>query len=241
MWKIVKSELKYMGTELMRCWCYYLIGITILLVLTYIGFDRQIGRTLAKPVLVSHYFLFLIRHLWSLFPLVFVVLQIHLLIREVTESKLGCFITLPVNLKSVAYSRILTPFLTLCIGTILYYSVGHIHNFLIPDAVESQYNSRWEGDLLTINTSIMNPQLWFLFPFTFGLRLLLEGKRKMIGISLFIAWFYYFYLSAAHNNIQYSYTIIIGLTWTPAVAILLCIAFSTSIYCATMQRKSYMR
>lgn len=241
MWKIVKSELKYIGTELIRCRYYYLIGIGIFLMWSYIDFADQIEWIIDKPVSVSHYLLFLTRKLWGFIPFIFVVLQIHLLIREVTESKLRCFITLPVNLKSVAFARILTPFLTLCMTLILYYAVGYIHNLLIPDAIENLFvQNYYNRSNLTINTSFINPYLWFLFPFTFALRLLLEGKRKMLGISLFIAWFYRFYLSVTNDD-KCCCAIIIDLTWTPAVAILLCIAFSTSIYCSTMQRKSYLK
>ncbi len=245
MWKIVKSELKYIGTELIRCRYYYLIGVFIYTIYAY--FMILEGKNLHcldnKDESII-YFLSFIRFIWGFLPFLFGVFQIHLLVRDINESKLKNHIVLPIHLKAVAISRILTLFIMFIAFCMLYIMFGLLYNYLTPDnlVLLAPYDMFARESILHINTSLTNPHLWFLLPFSFSIKLLNEGKRKIFGIIFLSALLFYVFLYMAdYSNSKSIYRFIIEKTWKPAGAIWLCIAFSISIYKSTMTRKSYLK
>ncbi len=235
MLKLVKAELSYMKTEWLRSQlAYYLIGLFFLVIIgnITIGF---ITAADGKSFDYARYIISIINIALGFLPIVYIVMQLQLLIREGREKRCKLHCLLPLAIKEIGYARLLTPF-------VLLVALSLIGSF-IPGIF-----SKLELSDFGLHIDDLHPlEFWVLIgiiPITYGLRLISEHTSKIIGL-LFIGIIMLgsihigggdepeYIIPLFHDFVEYINN--------PVSFIVMTILFCLIIHLSFITRKSYLR
>lgn len=221
MWKLVKAELSYMKTEWLRSKvANILLGLFFLLIIAFITSQWNIRD--------DAYFLFsIISFILSLLlSLAYLVMQVQLLVRELSEKRVRLQCLLPLAINKISYTRLLVP-LILLIAFSLVAGILLIIHYWIAFSDPVLRNSAIYPEELKV--------LFYVIPITYGIRLFSERIGTKIGI-LFCA-----ILIATSMYIEtYPFTYLAG-AFHPLGFMVMSIIFVLIIHFLFMSRKSYLK
>lgn len=235
MWTLVKSELSYMKTEWLRSQlAYYLIGLFFLVIIVNItvGFFTAAD---GEGFDYARYIISIINIALGFLPIVYIVMQLQLLIREFREKRCMLHCLLPLAIKDIGYARLLTPFVLLVALSL----IGGFLPFIF---------SKLDLSVFGLHIDDFHPlECWVLIgiiPITYGLRLISEHTSKMIGL-LFIGVIILgsihigsgdeaeYIIPLFHNFVEYINN--------PVSFVVMTILFIMLIHFSFIARKSYLR
>lgn len=235
MWKIIKAEIYYMKTEFQRSkWAYGFFGLFILVLIANI-LHMYFDKSSRAGVDFSHYSVMMALIILSFIPVLYILIQVQLMIREHREKRVKLQCLLPSTIREIGYARLITPFILLVGTTIITAVILAMYFMAKPeDPPEVSY---------VINSA--KPWLPFVFiPLTYGLRLFSERIGIILG-SLYIGIMMLgsIYIGAGtkrdyiiplfHNFVEYMNN--------PILFAVITILFCMLIHLSFINRKSYLR
>lgn len=232
---LVRAELDYMKTELIRSkWAYGFFGLAFLvfvvnILLAYFDPSSRVG------VDFSHYSVMMSLIILSFIPVIYILFQVQLMIREHREKRVRLQCLLPATIKEIGYARLMTPFILLVGTSIITVVILAVYIMVKPEdppEVRDVLNSQ-------------KPWLPLVFiPLTYGFRLFSERIGIIIGsLYLGIMALGSIYIGAGN---QYDYIIPIFHNFVeyinnPVSFIVMTILFCFIIHFSFIARKSYLR
>ncbi|MCD6216426.1 hypothetical protein J7L05_01045 [bacterium] len=224
-----------MKTEWLRSkWAYGLIGFFFLFIFVnltvgyFVAADRDrfdSARYIAAFALI----------ILSFIPVVYIVMQLQLMLREYWEKRVRLQCSLPATVREIGYARLLTPFILLVAFTIITAFVLAIHIAFKPD--DPAFT------LEIFNTE--KPWLAFgIIPLTYGFRLFSERIGIIIGsLYLGIMALGSIYIGTG-NERDYIIPLFHGFveyTDNPILFVVATILFCSIIHFSFIARKSYLK
>ncbi len=232
---LVKAELSYMKTEWLRSKAAYgLIGLFFLVIVGNITVSFIVAAD-GKLFDYTRFVFFLILIIIGFLPIVYIVMQLQLLLREYREKRVRLQSLLPVAIKDIGYARLLTPFVLLLEITV----VAVI--FLLLYFNVKPTNPTYGREVFD------TAETWLalgIIQFTYGLRLFSERIGIILG-SLYIGIMALgsiyigtgnerdYIIPLFHNFVEYMNN--------PILFVVMTILFCMLIHMSFIKRKSYLR
>lgn len=232
---LVRAEICYMKTEFLRSkFAYIIIGLFLLLIAANITMD-SIFSSERGIFNFARFAFILITIILTFLPVLYIVMQLQLLLREIREKRCRLQCLLPLAINRTSYTRLLVPlillilfWLTACVLFVAFY------RFSFLDFGPREYSVD-QKDLLILMGSI---------PLTYGLRLFSEKIGIIFGlfyIGIMALGSIYFGAGSEREYIVPLFHEFVVHTINPYFFAVATILFCLIIHFSFMTRNSYLK
>lgn len=232
---LVKAELDYMKTEFSRSKVAYSFFVLVFLVFVVNILHAYFDPSSRVGVDFSKYSVMMSLIILSFIPVIYILFQVQLMIREHREKRVRLQCLLPATIREIGYARLMTPFILLVGTSIITVVILAVYIMVKPEdppEVRDVLNSQ-------------KPWLPLVFiPLTYGLRLFSERKGIIIG-SLYLGIMVLGSIYIGTGN-QYDYIIpifhrFVEHSTNPIASAVATILFCSIIHLSFIARKSYLK
>jgi ABC-type transport system involved in multi-copper enzyme maturation permease subunit len=235
MWKVVKAELSYMKTEFSRSKVAYSFFVLVFLVFVVNILHAYFAPTHRAGVDFSHYSVMMSLIILSFIPVIYILFQVQLMIREHREKRVRLQCLLPATIREIGYARLMTPFILLVGTSIITVVILAVYIIVKPE------------DPPEVRDVLNSQKSWLplvFIPLTYGLRLFSERIGIIIGslyLGIMVLGSIYigggddpeYIIPLFHDFVEYINN--------PVSFIVMTILFCMIIHLSFIARKSYLR